>query len=397
MWSRLFTGPADWHLLVAAIVPTFLVAWLAGRYARRGVRRAMHALLGQAPAASSPFVRAPLRVVGAAVFLLVFLALIFPAFEIAGLQPRAGVRLRSLNIWAFDSGLRVLLIAAGGFALIRTVTVAVQRFEDDIHFGTGLDAVERSKRARTLGSVLTNITTVVVLAVASLMILHEFNVDIAPALTGAGIVGVALGFGAQSLVKDMIGGFFLILENQIRVGDAVSINGTGGIVEEIRLRTTVLRDENGTVYIFPNGSITTLANQSMQFSYYVVNLPLAYGEDVDAVTTLLTGIAAKLQTEEAYAPFMLGPLEVWGVDAFEQYAVRVKVRIKTAPLKQWFVGREFRRRINMALQERGIRMWSPQLEASVSIPNAPTPSARSTPNDQPSQRPRREDESHFSS
>jgi len=370
MWSRLFAGPADWHLLVAAIVPTLLIAWLAGRYARLAVAAAMRALLGDTLTMSSRFVRAPLRVVGAAVFVIVFAALISPAFEIFGLRPRAGVHLHALNVWTFDSGLRVLLIAAGAFALVRTVSVAVQRFEHDVNFGTGLDALERAKRARTLGNVLSNITTVVVLAVASLMILREFKVDISPALTGAGILGVALGFGAQSLVKDVIGGFFLILENQVRVGDVVAINGTGGLVEAINLRTTVLRDEEGTVHIFPNGSITTLSNRSMQFSFYVVNLPLAYGVDVDAVTRLLAEIAGAMQKEDAYTPFILAPLEVIGVDAFEQTGIRFKVRIKTAPLKQWFIGREFRRRVNDAFQERGIQMWSPQLQSTVPLPSA---------------------------
>jgi small conductance mechanosensitive channel len=387
MWSRLFTGSADWHLLVAALIPTLLVAWLAGRYARRAVARAMRALFGNALVLTSPYVRAPLRVVGATVFLLVFAVLIFPAFEIAGLHPRTGLRLHALNQWTFDSGLRVLLIAAGAFAIVRTVTVAVKRFEHDVNFGTGLDALERAKRARTLGNVLSNITTVVVLAVASLMILREFQVDISPALTGAGIVGVALGFGAQSLVKDVIGGFFLILENQVRVGDVVAINGTGGLVEEINLRTTILRDEEGTVHIFPNGSINTLANRSMQFSFYVVNLPLAYGVDVDAVTAILTGIGADLQNEDQYGSFILAPLEIVGVDAFEQTGLRFKVRIKTAPLKQWFIGRELRRRVNAAFQARGIQMWSPQLQATVSVPNAAPPNAKPTPEDQRPKRP----------
>src|SRR5262245_39964936 len=138
MWSRLFIGSPDWHLLVAAIVPTFLVAWLAGRYTRRVVIIAMRALVDDTVATSSRFVRAPLRVVGFATFLLVFAALISPAFEIAGLRPRAGLHLRALNTWAFDSGLRVLFIAAGAFALIRTVSVGVRRFENDVNFGSGL-------------------------------------------------------------------------------------------------------------------------------------------------------------------------------------------------------------------------------------------------------------------
>src|SRR5262249_49174968 len=158
--------------------PTFLVAWLAGRYARRAVVLAMRGLLADTVATTSRFVRAPLRGVGFATFVLVFAALIFPAFEIAGLHPRAGLPLRALNTWTVDSGLRVLLITAGAFALIRTVSIGVRRFENDVSFGSGLDALERAKRARTLGSVLTNATTVTVLAVGSLMILREIGVDI---------------------------------------------------------------------------------------------------------------------------------------------------------------------------------------------------------------------------
>jgi small-conductance mechanosensitive channel len=360
MWSRLFTGSPDWHLVLAAVIPTFVFAWLAGRYARRGVAFVMRSLLKDTLATSSPFVRAPLRVVGFATFVLVFAALIFPAFEVAGLHPHAGLQLHALNTWTFDSGLRVLLIVAGAFALTRTVSVGVKRFESDVNFGSGLDALERAKRARTLGTVLTNITTVVVTTVGSLMILREIGVDISPALTGAGIIGVALGFGAQNLVKDLIAGFFLILENQVRVGDVVAINGTGGLVESINLRTTVLRDEEGAVHIFPNGSISTLANRSMLFSYYVVNLPLAYGTDTDKATAVLTQIADAMQKEDRYAPFILAPLEVIGLDAFEQSAVRLKVRIKTAPLKQWEIGREFRRRVYKAFGDTGIELWSQQ-------------------------------------
>lgn len=361
MWRRLFLdATVHWRLVALVVIPTALVALLAARLARRAARAAMQRLLRGTLAATSPLVKAPLRLISLATFVLIFAVLVFPAFELAELHPRAGLHLRTLSRWTFDSGLRVLLVTAFAFALVRLVGVGVKRFEHDVDFGSGLDALERAKRARTLGSVLTNITTVVVLLIAALMVLNEFHVNIAPALTGAGIVGVALGFGAQTLVRDLIGGFFLILENQIRVGDIAAINGIGGLVETINLRTTVLRDEEGTVHVIPNGAITTLANKSLHFSYYVVNLPLAYGEDTDQATALLTEIADGLLREDAYRPFMLDALEVIGVDAFEENAVRLKVRIKTAPLKQWFVGREFRRRIHKSLQERGIEMWSPQ-------------------------------------
>jgi moderate conductance mechanosensitive channel len=378
MWKRLFLDyPVNWQLVAAAVLPTALFAWLAAHAARRASRSALRHLLRDTVTTASPLVRAPLRLIGFATFGIVFAVLIFPAFEAAGLHPRAGLHLRTLSSWTFDSGLRVLLVAAVAFAIVRTVAVLVKRFEHDVNFGSGLDALERAKRARTLGSVLTNITTAVVLLIAVLMILREFHVDISPALTGAGIIGVALGFGAQTLVRDFIAGFFLLLENQVRVGDVVAINGVGGLVQEISLRTIVLRDEEGTVHVFPNGGITTLANRSMQFSYYVINLPLAYGEDTDEAAALVTSIAATLQEEDAYRPFILAPLEIIGVDAFEEHAVRLKVRIKTAPLKQWFVGRELRRRVLRAFAERGLEMWTPQRTVTLNTPQEPGPSSSS--------------------
>ena len=376
MWRRLFVdSQPDWQLVALVVLPIALLAWLAARFARRAAARIMQQLLGGSIATSSPLVKGPLRLIGLATFILVFAVFLFPAFELAALRPRFGLDLRGLTNWTFGSGLKVLLIAAIAFATIRIVGVGVKRFEHDVNFGTGLDALERAKRARTLGSVLTNITTVVVLLIAVLMILNEFRVNISPALTGAGIVGVALGFGAQTLVRDVIGGFFLILENQIRVGDVAAINGIGGLVEEINLRTTVLRDEEGTVHVIPNGGITTLANRSMNFSFYVVSLPLAYGENPDEAVTVLRGVADEMRNDAAFTPFMLEPLDVIGVDEFEQHAVRLKVRLKTAPQKQWFVGREFRRRIHKALADRGIEMWSPQRTMTVSSPPGPAPSS----------------------
>jgi small-conductance mechanosensitive channel len=361
MWRTLFVDATPhWGLAAIVMAPTVVVALVAARVARRMATALMHKLLHDTVVEASPIVRGPLRLIGLAVFFLVLGVLLFPAFELVGLKPRVGLHLRDLSEWMFGPGLRVLLVAAVAYAIIRMVDVGVKRFEHDVNFGTGLDALERAKRARTLGTVLVNITTFLVLVIATLMILNEFKVDISPALTGAGIAGVALGFGSQTLVRDVIGGFFVILENQIRVGDSASINGIGGAVEAINLRTTVLRDEEGTVHVIPNGAITTLANKSLHFSYYVVNLPLAYGEDTDAVTALLADIADEMRGEDAYTPFMLEPMEVIGVDAFEVNGVRLKVRIKTAPQKQWFIGREFRRRINKTLRERGIEMWSPQ-------------------------------------
>lgn len=370
-WHRFFAQPATWRPLIEAVAITFVIAWGAAQLARIVVCSVLSSMLRDPVTPSSPPVRALLRLFSYAIFVIVFVLLLVPAFELVGLHPRAGVHLRTLASWAFDSGLRVLLICAVAYTIIRMVGISVTRFEHEISIGTDLDALERAKRARTLGAVLTSATTVLVLVTAVLMILREFRIDISPAVTGAGIVGVALGFGAQTLVKDIIGGFFLILENQVRVGDVASINGTGGLVEAINLRTIVLRDEQGTVYVVPNGSISTLANLSKDFSYYVINLPLAYGEDPDEVSAIISGIADGLCREEAFQPFILAPLEVMGVEEFKEDALRLKVRIKTAPLKQWLVGRELRKRINRELQARGIQMWSPQRTMAVPSPRPP--------------------------
>src|SRR5438128_8735448 len=169
MWHRLFldSGP-DWQVVAFVVVPTALVAWLISRVAKAAAGLALRQMLGDL-ATSSPLVRAPLRLIGYSTFVLIFAVLIFPAFQIAGLHPRAGVPLHALSTWAFNSGLRVLLIIAVAFAIIRSVGLSVKRFEHDVNFGTGLDALERAKRARTLGGILSSVTTVVVLLIAALM------------------------------------------------------------------------------------------------------------------------------------------------------------------------------------------------------------------------------------
>ena len=193
------------------------------------------------------------------------------------------------------------------------------------------------------------------------MILRELDLDITPILTGAGIVGLAVGFGAQTLVKDVISGFFLILENQVRVGDVAAINGTGGLVEAITLRTIVLRDGTGTVHIFPNGSITTLANQSKDFSFYVIDLGVDYDEDPDRVIAGDARGGDELRADPKFAPSISQPLEVMRRRQLRRVADHVKSRIKTLPLKQWEVGRELRRRLVKRFAAEGIKFPQRQL------------------------------------
>ena len=193
------------------------------------------------------------------------------------------------------------------------------------------------------------------------MVLDEFGVNITPVLTGAGIAGLAVGFGAQTLVRDIISGFFMILEDQVRVGDSASINGTGGLVEQINLRTIVLRDEEGTVHVFPNGAITTLANRSKDFSYYVITLrdPVSRGRRTGS-RQILRDVGAELQNDPHYGVFILEPIEIMGVDAFAEWAVQIKLRIKTVPQRQHEVGRELRKRIRRAFDAHGVAVPFPE-------------------------------------
>ena len=390
-FQRAFDSPTDWRALALAFAAAAAIAWAAARLVRRSAAKGIRAILGDVVAPSSPAVRGPLRLVGAATFLLVLGLLIVPIFELAGVRPRIGLRLRTLAVWAFSSGLRVLLIAALAYVLIRLCTLFVSRFEHQLNLGTDLDALERGKRARTLGTVIRNVTTALVAGVGGLMILRELGVDIAPVLAGAGILGLAVGFGAQTLVRDIISGFFLILENQVRVGDVAAINGQAGLVEAINLRTIVLRDSEGTVHVFPNGAINTLANRSKEFSFYVIDVGISYHEDPDRVTKVLQEVGAGLQEDDKYGPMILAPLEVFGVNAFADWSVQLQLRIKTVPLKQWEVGRELRKRILKAFERHHIEIPFPErlvtmrvqneAAAALSSPTMPpeTTSGRGTP------------------
>jgi moderate conductance mechanosensitive channel len=360
MWDRVFEGPVNIEAALMAIVPTLILAWLVSQLVKRLATTGLRALLDDTIVMSSPLVRGPLRLIGVAAFVLTIAVVLFPAFQVVGLRPRTGLELERVAEWTFASGLRIFLILLLAYAVVRTIALLVKRFQHEVTQGTGLDALERAKRARTLGAVIQNAATAVIVAIAVLTILRELQMDIAPILTGAGIMGLAVGFGAQTLVRDIISGFFLILEDQVRVGDVAAINGTGGLVEAINLRTIVLRDAEGIVHVFPNGGITTLSNRTKDFSYYVIDLGISYDEDPDRVAAVLRETAATLQADPEFGPSILAPLEIQGVDAFADSAVMMKMRIKTVPLKQWQVGREFRRRIKKAFDQHGIEIPFPQ-------------------------------------
>jgi small-conductance mechanosensitive channel len=184
-------------------------------------------------------------------------------------------------------------------------------------------------------------------------------VDVAPIIAAAGVIGLAVGFGAQNLVQDFITGFFMLLEDQIRVGDVVQIGDKGGLVEKVNLRMVILRDLAGNVHFIRNGKIDIVTNMTKDYSHYVFNVGVAYREDVDQVIEVLKGIDEEIRRDAAYKDDILAPLEVMGLDSFADSAVIIKARIKTKPIQQWRIGREFNRRIKKKFDELNIEIPFP--------------------------------------
>jgi small-conductance mechanosensitive channel len=260
------------------------------------------------------------------------------------------------------TALRVLLILVLFWLIMVAVRIALRRLENHlINRGQAEGEVpsESAKRAETLVRLLRQGVLIMLWVVAGLVILREFGVEIGPILASAGVAGVAVGFGAQHLVRDIIAGFFMILENQVRVGDVAVVNGTGGLVEQINFRTIVLRDLAGTVHIFPNGTITTMANLTREWSAYVFNIGVAYKEDVDRVIETMKQVGAELRADAKFGPLMVDDIEVFGVDQFADSAVMIKGRLRTKPIKQWDVGREYQRRVKIEFDRQGIEIPFP--------------------------------------
>jgi small conductance mechanosensitive channel len=218
---------------------------------------------------------------------------------------------------------------------------------------------ESAKRVETIVRLVRQATFIALWLTVLLVVLKELGFEVGPILASAGIVGVAVGFGAQNLVRDVISGFFIILENQIRVGDVAIINGTGGLVEKINFRTTVLRDLGGVVHVFPNGTISTLSNLTNEWSAYVFEIGVAYKENTDQVIAVMQKVGSDLKNDPICGPFMLEPPEIFGVDKLDNSAVVIKGRIRTRPIRQWQVGREYLRRVKLAFDAQDIEIPFP--------------------------------------
>jgi small conductance mechanosensitive channel len=220
---------------------------------------------------------------------------------------------------------------------------------------------EQHKRLETLGRVFRYIAAVVISLITVMLVLSELGISIAPILASAGIVGLAVGFGAQSLVKDYFSGLFMLLENQIHQGDVVEVAGLGGLVEEVTLRYIRLRDYEGSVHFIPNGTVTTVTNRSRGYAYALVDIGVAYRENIEAVFDVIRQVAAEMRADATLGPLILEDLDLAGVDAWADSAVTIRFRIKVQPLQQWTVKRAFLLRLKQAFDRLGIEIPFPHL------------------------------------
>lgn len=264
------------------------------------------------------------------------------------------ITVTALVSWLQTNGLRIVLILVGALLLERLLTNALARFEHTVETAGANDHAERLKRARTLASVLRSLGLVAIVVAASLMVLAELGVDIAPLLAGAGILGLALGLGAQSLVRDLMGGFFILVEEQFHVGDVIAIGAITGTVERMTLRATCLRDLDGALHLIPNGEVRIVSNLTRGWSRAVVDVTVPSQTDTAKLLALLEEVCRVAGADANLAALLPEPPTVLGVEALDAATVRLRLLAKTPPGKQWEAARLLRLRIKEQLDAQGI-------------------------------------------
>lgn len=255
--------------------------------------------------------------------------------------------------------LRVIVILLLAWLLMQVSRKLIRMFRN--YMNTRTDSAEETRRIETLARVFRYISTVVISLVAGMLALSELGISIAPILGAAGVVGLAVGFGAQSLIKDYFNGFFMLLENQIRQGDVVEICGKTGTVEDITLRYVCLRDNEGSVHYVPNGQITTVTNKSRDYAFALVDVGIAYRENLDDVIAVMREVGSALRADAVVGPIILDDIEIQGIEDFADSAVILRCRFKTIALEQWNVRRAFLGKLKQAFDAHGIEIPYPHL------------------------------------
>ncbi len=353
------SGSGDFSTIVRATVASVLLVsagafsfalldWLASRLSRRTA-----GLSGRYPELAGPAGR---YVKGIEIAVKVLLGIVVAAFVLEAWGVAAlGVLESAFVSAAFSAIVGILFVVLIAAAVIDVSTMLTQRY---------LEAKERaglaSNKTRTILPLARKAIKVVVVTIAFVTSLSQAGVDVAPILAGVGVIGLAIGFGAQTLVKDIITGLFILMEDTISVGEVIEVNGTGGLVESVNIRTVRLRDLTGSVHTIPYSSINAVKNMTRDFSYYLARVGVAYKEDVDRVIAVIREVAGGMQKEPEYGKDILEAIDIQGLDKFDDSAIVIQCRIKTKPIQQWRIGREFNRRLKKAFDEKGIEIPFPQ-------------------------------------
>jgi moderate conductance mechanosensitive channel len=266
-----------------------------------------------------------------------------------------------LITWLLAHGIKIFVILIGFYLLHRFSKNFVEKLVQMTISTDSFATVEsKKKRIDTLTRVFSWSFSILIIVVGSMMVLQEFGIPIGPIIAGAGIIGLAIGFGGQYLIKDVISGFFIIMENQYRIGDVVNFDGTGGLVEDISLRMTTLRDLDGTVHHVPHGAINKVANLSKYYSRVNLNIGIAYDSDLEHVIRVVNQVGNDLANDPDWKPFIIKPPQFLRVDDFADSSIMLKILGETLPLKQWDVTGELRKRIKIAFDKEKIDIPFPQ-------------------------------------
>jgi small conductance mechanosensitive channel len=275
------------------------------------------------------------------------------------------VDLAPLGRWLLEHGSRILLILVLSFVVYRLFVLIARRLKRRVQTLDEAQGSALDKRAETLFDVVTNAAAVAVVTAATLSILQELDVEIGPLLASVGIVGLALGLGAQTLVKDVIAGFFILVENQYVVGDLVELVGLVGTVEAVTLRVTHVRDVEGVLHMIPNGEIRTVSNRSRDWSRAIVDVGITYEDDVDKALATLREIGEALVADPEMQARLVDEPTVTGVEGLEDWQVRLRLMVKTKPTQHLDVERYLRQQIRETFPERGLTLASPRQEIVV--------------------------------
>ncbi|MCK9357199.1 MAG: mechanosensitive ion channel [Dehalococcoidia bacterium] len=279
-----------------------------------------------------------------------------------------------IKLWFMEHGILVVLIMTIGYLLYRLLKSVIPGLVESSMSSRGKGRKARedlARRAQTLSSALITIAAIIVLTVAAFMVLQAVGVDVTPLLATAGVVGIAVGLGAQSLIKDMLGGLFILMEDQYNKGDVVKVAGISGLVEDVTLKRTVLRDLDGIVHSIPNGEITTASNYTKEYSRLNLDVPVSYSEDLERVIQVINRVGQDMAKDPLWGPKLRSAPQSLGVNKFAESGVEIKVLGDTKPMMQWEVARELRLRIKKTFDAEHIEIPFPHVRLLYDPPGAP--------------------------